>query len=122
MSKIVNKKRYRASGWEPTEDDRKNVIEWASVGQTASHIAQNIHSDGPISESTVRRKFNHELIEGKAKLMMKIIGQLHEQACKNCGPITVKLMPAICEHCFREEFKHKDTKFCPKVCKYFKDK
>jgi hypothetical protein len=61
----VNKKRYRASGWEPTDEVRMTVCALVAADTTVEEIALIVHPDGPISESTVRRKFKEELLEGR---------------------------------------------------------
>jgi len=72
--------------WEPCAEERYAVKMMVAGGMKLEMIAQAIHPLGPISVSTLRRKFKRELKEGKSIITGKIVQVAAEMALSGKYP------------------------------------
>jgi len=82
--KIVQKNTLRA--WEPDEKERYAVKQMIAGGMKQEDIARVAWSGGPISLSTLKRKFPEELRHGKAELTKQVIAVMTELALSGKYP------------------------------------
>ena len=73
--------------WEPTEADRQTVKMMTASGLRPQDIARVIYPHGPISASTVRRKFKNELRDGKIELIKDVAVTAHRMALSGKFPV-----------------------------------
>ena len=77
--------------WEPTDEQRQSVKLMVAGGMLPEDIARVIHPLGPISPSTLRRKFKEELRDGKAETNRAVIEKAFEMATSGKHPLITRL-------------------------------
>jgi len=94
IRKIPAEKKVKSSvikNWEPTEEDRVIVAGMVATGSTPEEIAQVICPYGPISYSTVIRKFGYELKYGKVHFKKYWMGEIIKRATTDKGAILLNM-------------------------------
>ena len=95
IRKIPAEKKVKSSvikNWEPTEEDRVIVAGMVATGSTPEEIAQVICPYGPISYSTVIRKFGYELKYGKVHFKKYWMGEIIKRATTDKGAILLNML------------------------------
>jgi len=72
--------------WEPSEKERYAVRIMVAGGMKQDDIAKCIHPQGPISVSTLKRKFPEEISHGRADITKQVISVLTEMALNGRNP------------------------------------
>jgi len=72
--------------WQPSEEERYAVKMMVAGGMRHEDIAKAIHPLGPVSINTLKRKFRHELRDGKAVLTHKVVRVALEMALSGRHP------------------------------------
>jgi len=98
VAKLLGTLAYKSSGranklpvglisdWEPNDEERYAVKMMVAGGMRHEDIAKAIHPLGPVSVSTLKRKFRHELRDGKAVLTHKVVRVALEMALSGKCP------------------------------------